>query len=52
MPQIALVTDEHDDDVGVRVISQLFQPSRDVLVGLVFANVVDEESAHSAAVIS
>ncbi len=43
--QIALVSDEHDHDVGVRVIPQLFQPSCDIIVCLVLADIVDEESA-------
>lgn len=49
--QIALVSDQHDDDVGVSVVPQLLQPSRDVLVGLVLADVVDEEGTDSATVV-
>lgn len=49
--QIALVADQHDDDVGVSVISQLLEPSRHVLVCLVLADVVYEECAHSTAII-
>jgi hypothetical protein len=51
MPQIALVTDEHDDDVGVGMVAQLLQPPRHVLVCLVLADVVDEQGAHCAAVV-
>lgn len=51
MPQIALVSDQHDDDVGIGVISKLLQPSRNVLVGLVLADVVDEEGADRAPVV-
>jgi len=51
MPQIALVTDEHDDDVGVGMVAQLLQPPRDVLVCLVLADVVDKQSADSATVV-
>lgn len=51
VPQIALVTDKHNDNVGVGVVAQLLEPSRDVLVGLVLADVVDEEGADSAAVV-
>ena len=34
------------------MISQLLQPSRDVLVGLVFADIIDEQSANSTSIIS
>lgn len=51
MPQIALVTDQHDDDVGVGVVAQLLEPPRDILVGLVFADVVDEQRADGATVV-
>lgn len=51
MPQVALVTDQHDDDVAVGVIPQLFQPSGDVFVGLVLAYVVDEQCTDGAAVV-
>jgi hypothetical protein len=51
MPQIALVTDEHDDDVGVGMVAQLLQPPCHVLVCLVLADVVDEQGAHCAAVV-
>lgn len=51
VPQIALVSDKHDDDIGIGVIPQLLQPSRDVLVGLVLADVVDEEGTNSASVV-
>jgi hypothetical protein len=51
MPQIALVTDQHDDDVRVGMVAQLLQPSCDVLVCLVLADVVDEQRSYSAAVV-
>ena len=51
MPQIALVTHEHDDDVGVGMVAQLLQPPCHVLVCLVLADVVDEQGAHCAAVV-
>lgn len=49
--QIALVSDKHDDDVGISVISQFLQPPGDVLVCLVFADVVDEEGTDSSSVV-
>ena len=51
MPQIALVTHQHNDNVRVSMIPQLFQPARDVLIGLVLGDVVDEQGSHSAAVV-
>lgn len=52
VPQIALVSNQHDDDVRVGMVAKLFQPARDVLVGLVLGDVVDEEGADRAAVVS
>lgn len=51
MPQIALVSDQHDDDVGVGMVAKLLEPPGDVLVGLVLADVVDEEGANGTAVV-
>lgn len=49
--QITLVSNQHDDNVCIGMISKLFQPSRDIVVGLVFADVVDEQSTNSASVV-
>ena len=51
MPQIALVSHQHDDNVCVGMIAELFQPACHVLVGLVLGNVVDEEGADCATVV-
>jgi len=51
MPQIALVSDQHDDDVRVGMVAQLLQPPCDVLVGLVLADIVDEQGSHGATVV-
>jgi hypothetical protein len=51
MPQIALVTDQHDHDVGVGMVAQLLQPPCDVLICLVLADVVDKQRSHSAPVV-
>ena len=51
MPQIALVSNQHDDDVRVGMVAQLPQPPCDVLVGLVLADVVDEQRSHGATVV-
>ena len=42
MFQVALVPDQHDDDVSVGMVPQLFQPSNYVDVCRVFGNVVYE----------
>ncbi len=52
MPQIALVSDKHDDDVSIGMVPKLLQPSCDVLVGLVLADIVDKEGADGTAVVS
>ena len=49
--QIALVSDEHDDDVRVRVVAELFQPPRHVHVCRMFGDVVDEKRTDCAAVV-
>ena len=51
MPQIALVTHQHDHDIAVRMIPQLLQPPRHILVRLVLADIVDEEGADGSAVV-
>jgi hypothetical protein len=51
MPQIALVSHEHDNDVAVGVVTQLLQPPRDILVRLVLADVIHEQCPHSSAVV-
>lgn len=51
MPQITLVAHQHDDNVRVGMIPELLQPPRDILVRLVLADVVDEQSADGAAVV-
>lgn len=51
MPQIALVTHEHDDNVGVGMVAQLLQPPRDILVCLVLADIVDKQRADCAPVV-
>lgn len=51
MPQIALVSHQHDDDIRVRVVPQLLQPPGYILVRLVLADVVDEQGADRSAVV-
>ena len=49
--QIALVTDEHNDNVAVSVVTELLEPSRDVDVSGVLGNIVNEESADGTTVV-
>ena len=51
VPQIALVSHQHDNDVCVGMVAELFQPAGDVLVGLVLGDVVDKESANGTTVV-
>jgi len=51
VPQITLVSNQHNHNVRIGMVSQLFQPSRHVVVCLVFANVVNEQCADSAPVV-
>lgn len=40
--KIALVTDQHDDDVRVCVVAELLQPSGDIDVCSVLCDIVDQ----------
>ena len=42
MPQITLVSHQHDHDVGISMIPEFLQPSLNILIRLVFADIVDE----------
>lgn len=42
MPQITLVPHQHDYDVGISMIPEFLQPPLNILVCLVFADIVDE----------
>lgn len=52
MTQIALVSYQHDHNVAVCVIAKLLEPSGDILVCLVLADIVYKESSDSAAIVS
>jgi hypothetical protein len=49
--QIALISHQHDDDVRICVVPQLLQPPCHILVRLVFADIVDEQSSHRSSVV-
>lgn len=40
MSQIGFVADQHDDNVGICVVTEFFKPTDDVFVGDVFGNVI------------
>ena len=52
VPQITLVTDQHDHDVGVGMVAKFLQPTVDIVVGLVLADIVHEESTDGTTVVS
>ena len=51
MPQITLVSYQHDDNVRVRVVPQLLQPPGHILVRLVLADIVDEQGADCPSIV-
>lgn len=51
MSQIALVSDEHDDNVAVSVVAQLLEPPRYVDVCGVLGNVVNEQCTDGTTVV-
>lgn len=51
MSQIALVSNQHNDDVRISMIPQLLQPSCDILVRLVLADIVDQQSSHGSPIV-
>lgn len=51
MLQVTLVSNKHNNNIGVRMISQFLEPSRHVLVGLVLGNVVYQKCADSTSVV-
>lgn len=51
MSQIALVSDQHDDDVRIGVVSELLQPPSDVLIGLVLGDIVNQQGSDCASVV-
>jgi hypothetical protein len=52
MFEIALVSDKHDDNVGICMIAELLQPPVHVLVCGVLCNVVNKESTNSTSVVA
>jgi hypothetical protein len=51
MFQITLVSNKHNDNVGVCVVAQFFEPASDVDIGGVFGDIVYQECADGSAVV-
>lgn len=51
MPQITFVSDQHNDDISISMIPQLLQPSCNVLIGLMLADVINKKSSDCAPVV-
>lgn len=50
--QIAFVTDEHNDDVRICVVTQLLEPPCDVDIRRVLGDVVHQQCSYCTAVVS
>lgn len=50
-PEITLVANEHDDDVGLRVIAKLLEPPLHVFERDVLGDIVHEQRTHRPSVI-
>ena len=51
MPQITLVSNEHNHDIRVSVVAELLQPPGDVVIGLMLADIVNKQGADSTTVV-
>lgn len=51
MLQIALISHQHNHNIAIRMIPQLLQPPRHVLIRLVLRDVVHEKRAYGATVV-
>eukprot|EP00420_Gonyaulax_spinifera_P023549 CAMPEP_0197905694 /NCGR_PEP_ID=MMETSP1439-20131203/60944_1 /TAXON_ID=66791 /ORGANISM="Gonyaulax spinifera, Strain CCMP409" /LENGTH=213 /DNA_ID=CAMNT_0043526983 /DNA_START=2 /DNA_END=644 /DNA_ORIENTATION=+ len=51
MPEVPLVADEHDDNVGIGMVAQLLKPSLEVLEGDPLGDVVNEQRAYGSPVV-
>ena len=49
--EIALVADQHDDDVLVRVASAVLEPALEVVKGLAARDIIHQQSSGSASVV-
>jgi hypothetical protein len=49
--QIALVSNQHDDNVLVGVVSQFLEPPSNILISRVLGNVVNQKGTNSSSVV-
>ena len=52
MLEIALVSDQHDHNVRIRMVTEFLQPAMHVLVCRMLGNVVDKERSHGTSVVA
>lgn len=52
MLQVALVTNEHNDDVRIGMVAKFLEPASNIGVRRVLGNIIDEESAYRTAVVA
>ena len=51
MPQITLVSNQHNDNISVRVIPQFFQPSLHILICLMLADIINKQSTYCSTIV-
>lgn len=51
MPQITLISNQHNDNIGIRVIPQFFQPPLHILICLVLADIINQQSTHCSTIV-
>lgn len=51
MPQITLISNQHNDYISIRVIPQFFQPSLHILICLMLADIINKQSTHCATIV-
>lgn len=51
MPQITLISNQHNDNIGIRVIPQFFQPSLHILICLMLADIIHQQSTHCSTIV-
>ena len=52
MFQVALVTNEHNDNIRIGVVAKFLEPAGNIGIRRVLSNIIDEESAHRTAVVA
>lgn len=51
MPQITLVSNQHNDNISISVIPQLFQPSLHILICLMLADIINKQSTYCSTIV-